>query len=79
MKTVSFTEFRSRASGLLTEVEKGEVLVVLRHGRPVAEIGPVSAVRGKSPAWKKPGLKLPARGAGLADAILEERDRADLL
>ena len=79
MKTVSFTEFRSRASGLLTEVEQGEVVVVLRHGRPIAEIGPVSTGGRREPAWKRPGLRLAARGAGLAAAILEERDRADLL
>ncbi len=40
MKTVTFTEFRRRASGMISEVERGETLVVIRHGKPVAEISP---------------------------------------
>ncbi len=78
MKTVMFTEFRSHASGLFSEVEKGETLLVLRHGRPVAEISPVSPERKDVPSWKRPGLKLTVRGAGLSSAILKERRRADL-
>jgi len=74
MKTVSFTEFRKRASGLFSDVENGEVIVVLRHGKAVAEISPVSAVEPGKPAWKKPGLRLSVRGGSLARAILEERE-----
>ena len=32
MKTVTFTEFRKHASGLFSDVEGGENLLVLRHG-----------------------------------------------
>lgn len=73
MKTVTFTEFRRRASGMLSAVENGEVIVVLRHGRPVAEISPITGGDGKEPSWKRPGLKLASRGIHLARAILEER------
>ena len=38
MKSVSFTTFRTNASALLDEVEQGETVIVLRHGKPVAEI-----------------------------------------
>jgi prevent-host-death family protein len=74
MKTVTFTEFRKRASGVLSEVENGEVIVVLRHGKPVAEISPYGAGEAKEPAWKRPGLRLSARGVHVARAILAERD-----
>ncbi|MBI4027399.1 MAG: type II toxin-antitoxin system Phd/YefM family antitoxin [Verrucomicrobia bacterium] len=73
MRTIDFTEFRSHASGLLSEVENGETLVVLRHGKPVAEVSPISDAPSRIPHWKKPGLKLAVRGAGLSAAILQER------
>ena len=37
MKTLSFTEFRKRASEILTLVEKGETVIVIRHGKIVAK------------------------------------------
>ena len=74
MKTVTFTEFRKHASGLLSDVERGEVLVLIRHGRPIAEITPVGAGEAREPAWKRPGLRLAARGTGIARAILQERE-----
>lgn len=71
--TVALTEFRSRASGMFSRVERGETLLVIRHGRPIAEVSPVSAAVGE-PSWKRPPLRLVAKGAGLASAILAERD-----
>jgi len=73
MKTVNLTEFRKRASGLLTQVENGQSLTVLRHGKPIAEIRPVAAEQDDEPAWRRPGLRLASKGTSLADAILEER------
>jgi prevent-host-death family protein len=78
MKTVTFTEFRSHASGLISEVERGETLVLVRHGRPIAEIQPYSKRIGE-PSWKRPALRLTASGQGLANAILEERNSEKLL
>ena len=77
MKTVTFTEFRKRASTLITEVEHGEILIVLRHGRAVAEISPVNGSAGSVPTWEMPGLRLAGSGSLLSDAILEERESAD--
>lgn len=75
MKTVNFTEFRNHASDLMTAVEHGETLLVVRHGRPIAEVSPVAA---QQPSWKRPALRLSSSGAGLAAAILEEREREAL-
>ena len=74
MTTVTLTEFRSHASGMLSRVERGETLVVLRHGKPVAEVSPVSTPHGTQPSWKQPALRLATKGAGLSSAILAERD-----
>lgn len=73
MTAVTFTTFRSQASGMLRRVERGETLVVLRHGRPIAEVSPVSTDTGGTPSWKRPGPRLVAKGASLSSAILAER------
>ncbi len=72
MKTVTFTEFRKNASGLLDLVEKGESIRVLRHGKPIAKIVPARLPESKS-AWKRPGLRLVTAGATLSKAVLEQR------
>ena len=76
MKTITFTDFRKKASGFITEVEHGETLVLLRRGKPVAEIVPFSDRVRKLPAWKQPTIRLRTRGSDLSSAILEERETA---
>ncbi len=77
MKTVTFTEFRKHASGVLSDVEKGESFLVLRHGKPIAEISPPSTERAAKPSWKRPRPRLTIKGASLSATILEERGRED--
>jgi len=77
MKTVTLTEFRSHVLGMLTDVEHGETLVVLRHGRPIAQVSPIKADEKRQPSWKRPALRLTAKGEGLSSAILEEREHED--
>jgi prevent-host-death family protein len=78
MKTVTFTEFRKSASELFSDVERGEVLVIIRHGKPIAEVTPISSPDSR-PAWKRPALRLSSGGAGLSAAILGERADEDVL
>ncbi len=78
MKAVNLTDFRSHASGMLTEVEKGETLLILRHGRPIAKVSPVDEGDVSIPSWKKPALRLARKGAELASAILEDRSRESI-
>jgi len=73
MKTVSATDFRAQASALFDAVERGETIVVLRHGKPIAEIQPVSSRGHRTPAWRKPGPRLVTKGGKVSQAILEER------
>ncbi len=77
MKQVSFTEFRRNAATLFNSVEKGETIVVLRHGKPIAEVVPLPHPD-KVLSWKRPGIKLTAgRGASLSREILRERKRGE--
>lgn len=78
MKTVTFTEFRRNASELISDVEKGQVFVIIRYGKPVAELSPVSSPD-HTPSWKKPALRLKIAGPGLSAAILEERGDEGIL
>jgi prevent-host-death family protein len=74
MRTVSFTNFRNNASLFLSSVEKGEVVIVMRHGKPIAKISPTSSTNGEKPAWKEKALRLVIKGTNLSSAILAERD-----
>lgn len=77
MKTVPFTDFRKNASGFINEVEHGETLILIRHGKPVAEIVPFSSRLRKLPAWKQTGVRLQIQGSDLSSAILEDRETAE--
>ena len=74
MKTLTFTDFRKNASGFITEVEHGETLVLLRRGKPVAEVIPFSDEALQKPSWKKPVIRLQIKGSDLSSAILQERE-----
>ncbi len=75
MKSLSFTEFRKKASEILSLVEKGETVRVLRHGKAIAKIMPAETGE-KMPSWKRPGLRLVKPGASLSKAVLEERRKS---
>lgn len=74
MKTIAFTDFRKKASIFITEVEHGETLVLLRRGKPVAEVTPFPEGPLRTPSWKQPGIRLQIQGSDLSSAILEERE-----
>jgi prevent-host-death family protein len=78
MTTVTLTEFRSHASGMLSRVEKGETFVVLRHGRPIAKVSPIQEAAGVDPLWRRPGLRLSTKGAELSAVILAEREHENV-
>jgi prevent-host-death family protein len=74
MKTTNFTEFRKHAAEFLDEVEKGEVVRILRHGKAVADISPV--VADDKPSWKKAPPRIQLSGISLSKAILQNRKDA---
>jgi prevent-host-death family protein len=74
MKTINFTEFRKKASGLLNEVEQGEQLLLTRHGKPIAEIIPPRCKIKEDASWMQPFTPLEINDLNLSKAILEERE-----
>lgn len=46
MKTLKASEFKAKCLQLMDEVEEtGEAIVITKHGRPVAQLGPVQERR----------------------------------
>jgi antitoxin (DNA-binding transcriptional repressor) of toxin-antitoxin stability system len=76
MKTITFTYLRKNASGFITEAEHGDSLILLRRGKPVAEVIPFSDGSRSVPVWKQPGIRLRLKGSDLSSAILQERETA---
>ena len=74
MKTITVTDFRKNISSVITQVEQGEQIVILRRGKPVAEISALSKSRTKTPAWQRPLTPLEIEGVSLSAAIIEERE-----
>ncbi|MFA6011393.1 MAG: type II toxin-antitoxin system Phd/YefM family antitoxin [Desulfobacteraceae bacterium] len=74
MKTISFTDFRKKVSSFITEVEHGETLVLLRRGKPIAEIVPFTDNLVQTPSWKRQSARMQIKGNDLSSAILEERE-----
>ena len=42
MQSIPLSEFRANAAAMIDLVERGESVRILRHGKPVAELVPVS-------------------------------------
>lgn len=41
MKTVQATELKAKLSAILGDVERGEVVEITRHGKPIARVVPL--------------------------------------
>lgn len=75
MKQLSATDASRRFSELLDDVERsGESYVVVRHGRPVATIGPAWGASGKA---LKEFLRTNRPDPGWADEVRELRESMD--
>jgi prevent-host-death family protein len=72
MLTTGFTRFRIHAASYLDKVERGETVVITRHGRPVAEIVPPGGST-ENKSWKRPVLPLAIKGVSLSRSIVSDR------
>jgi prevent-host-death family protein len=71
MREASFTELRNQAKHYFDLVESGEVIRVLRNGKPIAEIHPIAH---DLPSWKRRAARpLVIGGTAVSDLILDER------
>jgi antitoxin (DNA-binding transcriptional repressor) of toxin-antitoxin stability system len=74
MKQASFTEVRNNAKQFFDLVESGEAVRVLRNGKPIADIVPITA---DLPSWKRRAAQpLVIKGESVSRMILNEREQS---
>jgi len=74
MKQASFTEVRNNAKQFFDLVESGESVRVLRNGKPIADIVPITA---DLPSWKRRAAQpLVITGESVSRMILDEREQS---
>jgi prevent-host-death family protein len=83
MREVGAYEAKTHLPRLLEQVEKGERFVITRHGRPVAELVPVTrrdadAVRKAVADLSALRSELEARGVRLRDILSENESAREL-
>lgn len=78
MRSVTFTEFRKEASALFSAVEEGEIIRIIRHGRPIADISPIQVDDNKQPSWKKKRVRKFIKGEELSAIIVTERESSTI-
>jgi prevent-host-death family protein len=72
MKQATFSELRNHAKKYFDFVEAGETVRILRNGKPIADIVPVSQ---DLPSWKRRQAQpLVIEGASPSRIILEDRE-----
>ncbi|MBU2571968.1 MAG: type II toxin-antitoxin system Phd/YefM family antitoxin [Gammaproteobacteria bacterium] len=71
MKQANFTEIRNHAKMYFDIVEAGETVRVLRNGKPIADIVPITA---DLPSWqRRKAQPLVLDGVSISRMIIEER------
>ncbi|TXH92447.1 MAG: type II toxin-antitoxin system Phd/YefM family antitoxin [Thauera aminoaromatica] len=59
MQTIQASEFKARCLALMDQVAaSGEILVVTKNGKPVAELHPYQGARASSPFGLHPGVRI---------------------
>lgn len=71
MREASFTDLRNQAKHYFDLVESGEIVRVLRNGKPIAEIHPIPR---DLPSWKRRAARPLVIGGGtVSSLIVDER------
>ncbi len=52
MQLLSVREANQNFSKLISDVEKGEIIIITKHGKRVAELRPVIEDRMQDPVWR---------------------------
>ena len=75
MKQATFSELRNHAKHYFDLVESGEPVRIVRNGKPIADIVPISLAL---PSWKRRASQpLVIDGGEVSKLILEERETSD--
>lgn len=72
MIEISADELNQKIVMILSRIEKGERYIVIREGKPIAEITPV---KNSSPSWKRRVEKITIpNGVSIQDYVEAERN-----
>jgi prevent-host-death family protein len=74
MTTVTLVEAKAHLSELIDKVEAGEAVVITRHGRPVANLSPVSRPKQPLPSLAAFRAKMPRLRKSSTVLLREMRD-----
>ena len=75
MLKIKSTDFRAQIKHYFELVEKGELVRIIRNGKPVADIIPVQSDK-KIQSWKTPGVKIKLKNISITQEILNDREKA---
>ena len=80
MRTIQATELKAKLSAILGDVERGETIIVERHGKPVGKIVPIDDDRKRREDavqairdYKKSGIRTGITGEGVLSGRGEGR------
>jgi prevent-host-death family protein len=73
MQFLQFTEFRNKSREFLDAVENGNSYVIVRRGKPIAQVTPFKET--VTQGWKRPRILVKLKGTKTTtDYLMEERD-----
>jgi prevent-host-death family protein len=70
---LQFTELRKNARKVFDNVENGEIFLITRRGKPIAEIIPFDK-NFKNNRWKRKIKKIKLKGETIAASVISERE-----
>ena len=73
MKIVSVREMRDHIGKVLAEAEQGETVVIKRHGREIAKLGPLETQTAGLPSMKALRKRISRKGGALSRDIVDAR------
>jgi len=72
MEFLQFTEFRNKSKEFMDAVENGQSYVIIRHGKPIANVTPFKEVSVQP--WKRTPKRVTLKGnASTTDILMEMR------
>ncbi|GAG95802.1 unnamed protein product [marine sediment metagenome] len=74
MVEVNIKEARSHLSELVSKAEKGEEILITRHGKRVAMLGPSISDSVNAPGLSEFRASINIKGKGLSQTIIESRE-----
>ena len=73
MKALNIKEARAHLSELVDRAEKGETVIIMRHGKAVAELCPRRRAAGVLPSLKEFRAEVKQPSRGLSRTVLDSR------